>query len=115
MIKTEQDSDSVKYLGELFLGFPVNKMVLTWDQLKVETHLRNVLTSKIEDHLFALEGMSKRNITVTGFQCAYKSVEALMLDLKAVNAAFRKKAAENAQLENEKTLRLIRGQSLNGN
>ena len=67
-IKTEQDSDPIDSLGDLFLGFPEEKMALTWEELKVETHLRNIITSEIEDHISALEGMAKRDITETGFQ-----------------------------------------------
>ena len=76
-------------------------MALTWEQLSVETHLRNIVTSEIEDHVSALEAMNKRDISVTGFQFAYKSVESLMLDLKAIHAEFRKKVAENGLLKNE--------------
>ena len=98
MIKTEQDSDSVQYLADLFLGIPEAKMTLTWDELKVETHLRNVITSEIDDILFNLEKLNKREITPTGFQFAYDSVESLMVDLKALNAAFRKKVVDNGLL-----------------
>ena len=104
-IKTEQESDSdsdfVTYLGDLFLGFPEGKMAVTWEQLSVETHLRNVITSEVEDHLYTLEKMTKKDISVTSFQYVHKSVESLMLDLKAIHASFRKKAADGGLLDNK--------------
>ena len=72
---------------------------ITWDELKVDTHLRTVVTQEVEDHLAVLETMHKRDISVSSYQFTYKEVESLMLDLKALNAAFRKKAAENALLK----------------
>ena len=83
------------------MGFSDAKMPITWDELKVDTHLRTVLTQEVEDHLSVLESMHKRDISVSSYQFTYKEVESLMLDLKALNAAFRKKAAENALLKNE--------------
>ena len=104
LIKIEQkfDSfDSVINLGESFLGFPEAKMSLSWDELKTDTHLRTVLTQEVEDHLSVLESMRKSDISVSSYQFTYKAVEGLILDLKALHAAFRKKAAENGLLENE--------------
>ena len=101
MIKVEQKFDSVISLGESFLGFPEENMTLTWDELCVETHLRDVITSEIDDHVIGLESMNKRDISVSAFNFAFSSVESLMLDLKALHAGFWGKAAENGLLENE--------------
>ena len=101
LIKVEQKFDSVISLGESFLGFPEANMTLTWEELSVETHLRNVVTSEIDDHVTALESMNKRDISVAAFNFAYNSVESFMLDLKALHAGFRKKAGEKGLLENE--------------
>ena len=101
MIKVEQKFDSVISLGESFLGLPEENMTLTWDELCVETHLRDVITSEIDDHVIGLESMNKRDISVSAFNFAFSSVENLMLDLKALHAGFRRKAAENGLLENE--------------
>ena len=76
-------------------------MALSWDQLSVETHLRNIVTSEIDDIVISLESMTKRDITPTAFQFAYNQVEGLMVDLKTIHADFRKKAAVNKLLDNE--------------
>ena len=73
-------------------------MSLTWDEIKGVTRLRDVIASEIEDILFNLERVNKREITPTGFQFAYDQVESLMIDLKALNAAFRKKIVDNGLL-----------------
>ena len=83
------------------MGFPEAKMSLSWDELKTDTHLRTVLTQEVEDHLSVLESMRKNDISVSSYQFTYKAVEGLIVDLKALHAAFRKKAAENGLLENE--------------
>ena len=76
-------------------------MTLTWEELSVETHLRSVVTSEVDDIVFSLETMNKRDITVTAYQFAYSQVEGLMADLKVIHADFRKKAAANGLLQNE--------------
>ena len=76
-------------------------MTLTWEELSVETHLRSVVTSEVDDIIFSLETMNKRDITVTAYQFAYSQVEGLMADLKVIHADFRKKAATNGLLQNE--------------
>ena len=73
-------------------------MSLTWDEIKGEARLREVITSEIEDILFNLEKLNKREISPTAFQFAYDQVDGLMVDLKALNAAFRKKVVENGLL-----------------
>ena len=67
----------------------------------METHLRNIVTSEVDDIVISLENMHKRDITVTAFQFAYNQVEGLMVDLKGIHADFRKKAAANKLLQNE--------------
>ena len=101
MIKVEQKFDSVISLGESFLGFPEENMTLTWDELCVETRLRDVITSEFDDHVIGLESMNKRDISVSAFNFAFSSVESLMLDLKALHAGFRRKVADNGLLDNE--------------
>ena len=98
LIKTEPDSDSVQYLADLYLDNPETKMLLTWDEIKGEAHLRDIITSEIEDILFNLEKLNKREISPTAFQFAYDQVDGLMVDLKALNAAFRKKIVDNGLL-----------------
>ena len=98
LIKTEPDSDSVQYLADLYLEIPEVKMSLTWDEIKGETRLRDVITSEIEDILFNLEKLNKREISPTAFQFAYDQVDGLMVDLKALNAAFRKKIVDGGLL-----------------
>ena len=98
LIKIEPDSDSVQYLADLYLEIPEVKMSLTWDEIKGEARLRDVITSEIEDILFNLERVNKREISPTAFQFAYDQVEGLMIDLKALNASFRKKIVDNELL-----------------
>ena len=73
-------------------------MSLTWDEIKGEARLRDVITSEIEDILFNLEKLNKREISPTALQFAYDQVNGLMIDLKALNAAFRKKIVDNGLL-----------------
>ena len=37
------------------MGFPDEMAPITWDELKVDTHLRTVVTQEVEDHLAVLE------------------------------------------------------------
>ena len=97
-IKSEPKFDSVIDLSQSFLGFPEARMLLTWDELHVDTHLWTVVTQEVEDHLSILESMPKKDIPVTGFQFTYNTVEGLILDLKQLHATFHKKAAENGLL-----------------
>ena len=76
-------------------------MSLTWKQLSVDTHLRNVAVQEVEDQLSVLESMSKRDISVTCFQFAYRSIEGFILEIKELHSNFRKKAAENKLLADE--------------
>ena len=93
--------DSVQYIRQVFLGFPEGKMSLTWEQLSVETHLRNIVTSEVDDLVIGLETLHKRDITPTSFNFVYNRVEGLMLDLKEIHASFRKKVADAKLLQNE--------------
>ena len=92
--------DSVQYIRQVFLGFPEGKMI-TWEQLSVETHLRNIVTSEVDDLVIGLETLHKRDITPTSFNFVYNRVEGLMLDLKEIHASFRKKVADAKLLQNE--------------
>ena len=100
-IKSEPKFASVIDLSQSFLGFPDVTMTLTWEELRVDTQLRTVVTQEVEDHLFILESMPKKDISVTSFQFTYNSVESLILDLKQLHSNFRKKAAENGLTSNE--------------
>ena len=91
-IKSEPKFASVIDLSQSFLGFPDGTMPLTWEELRVDTQLRTVVTQEVEDHLFILESMTKKDISVTSFQFTYKSVEGLILDLKQLHSSFRKKS-----------------------
>ena len=74
---------------------------LTWEQLRVDTQLRNVAVQEVEDQLFILESMNKKDISVSCFQFAYKTIEGLILEIKQLHSSFRKKAAENGLTSNE--------------
>ena len=76
-------------------------MSLTWEQLSVDIHLRNVAVQEVEDQLLVLESMNKRDISVTCFQFAYRSIEGFILEIKELHSNFRKKAAENGLLTNK--------------
>ena len=74
-------------------------MSLTWEQVKGDTHLRNVITSQVEDILTNLESMAKRDISPLAYRFAYDQVDGLMVDLKGLGAAFRKKSADGGLLK----------------
>ena len=66
-------------------------MSMTWEQLSVDTHLRNVAVQEVEDQLLVLESMNKKDISVSCFQFAYKSIEGFILEIKELYSNFRKK------------------------
>ena len=73
-------------------------MSLTWEQLSVDIHLRNVAVQEVEDQLLVLEAMKKNEISVSCYQYAYNSIEGFILEIKELHSNFRKKASENGLL-----------------
>ena len=62
---------------------------LTWDQLKPEIYLRNVLVLEAEQHLECLEAYNKREITLVTYDTTHEQVMGTINKLKVVHAAFR--------------------------
>ena len=73
----------------------------TWEDIYPDT-MRNVVVSEIEDQLFALEQMSKRDISLTCFQKVYESIEGFMLEFKKLHSAFRRVVYENDLSQHKK-------------
>ena len=69
-------------------------MALTWEELQKEIQIRNLATMEVEERLDILESMVKSDITRTCYQNMYKQIAGFMLDIKALQSEFRKKAFE---------------------
>ena len=73
-----------------------------WEQLKAigEVSSHNILKQEVEEHMKMLEKL-KAKATPSAYNFTSKSVDGLILDIKAVQAAFRRKAADNNLLDHE--------------
>ena len=75
---------------------------MEWEQLKAvgEVSSRNLLKQEVEEHIKMLEKL-KAKATPSAYNFMQKSVDGLILDIKAVQAAFRRKTADNNLLDHE--------------
>ena len=78
-----------------------DKPKFTWDQIYPDA-VRNIVVQEIEDNLFALERMNKKDISLICYQKVYESIEGFMLDVKKLHFQFRRVVYDNDLSQHEK-------------
>ena len=75
-------------------------MTMEWEQLKGEVSGRNLLMQEVEGHIKGLEKLKAKAVP-SAYIFISKTVKGLILDIKALNASFRRMAAKNNLLDCE--------------
>ena len=75
-------------------------MKMGWDKLKGEVSGRNLLMQEVKGHIKGLEKLEAKAVP-SAYIFISKTIEGLILDIKALNASFRRMSAKNYLLDCE--------------